>query len=576
LKTSSGKQYIAYDTETTGLRPYDGDRMFCYSTCTTEGLKSARRIDGPKTRRLLNTRKLKNLWLDENTAKIFHNAKFDLTFTERFLGRRMKGEIHDTLAMSRILQNLAHSHALKHICWVLCGYTREDEVAVKGHGVDYSKVPQDEMDEYAANDAERTMLLFLLWWKEIQKDKGAFDAYNTEIALIRPTMAMEKRGVRLNPEATEKMLEQLAQDCKRLEHLLWAYAGGRFDVDSHPQLARILFDNLHLPVLQRTPTGKPSTGKPVLLQLRGKHKIINTLLKYRSYSKAIPIIRGYLDFAGEDNIIHPNILLTGADTGRQACTTPNLMNVSKEQVLLNPYPVAARRLFTPREGYENYHFDYAGEELRLLVHYHKDEEFRRILLANGDAHYEAAVVFYGKTKAAKKRYRDAAKNANFALGYGAGARKVAQVLGLGEGEMRMRLKDYDARFPRARTMAKRLTAQVRSQGSVTTEFGRKIKVNPNKPYVGVNYLIQGTGADIIKRAQVRIHSYLEKVGADARLIFPIHDELVIEIPKVLKDKKGILRGIRDLMEDFPQFSVPLKVECKISQERWSEKEEVKI
>jgi len=332
-------------------------------------------------------------------------------------------------------------------------------------------------------------------------------------------------------------------------------------------------------------SGAPSTNKAVISQLREEHPhwVLDMVLKHRSWRRGSTMLGSYLDFAGEEDIIHPNIKTCGAATSRESCSNPNLQNVEKTGVLLNPFPVPSRTVFRPRPGFVNFHIDYAGIELRLLVHYSDDKRMIEAILKGEDVHALAAEVFYGdrfrRAKGSERTtLRGAAKNANFAIPYGASGKKVGATLGIGEREGMQRYAEYRRVFPGLCGLTKKIIEEVLETGHVLTAFGRKLYIPKDKPYIGTNYKVQGTAAGVIKRAQVRVNEYIQKnVGSGMQLLLPIHDEIILECERsLLPYTNEIFRDIREMMIDFPQFKVPMEIEISVATVDWEHKKEVKI
>lgn len=593
------KPVIAYDVETTGLYPHSDAKMFAYSLCDEEGNTSVQRLDGSPLRQKQGARKLQEVWSDKkkrSEEKVAHNAKFDIAFTEKFLGKRLRGHtVHCTHKMSHILQNNHPGHSLDNLAWELAEYPRIDgsmrRLAKMCGG--YHKVPERKMNEYQALDTERDMLLYLFFYPKIKKNKKFLEIYNTEIDLIWTTVDMERRGMLLHVPRTKKMIKDLQVKVDNIREKLFSEVGRRFNFRSDNELRKVLFQQYGLPVVKKTKKGKqPSTDKHVLLELREKynHPVINYILQLRSYTKGITTVEDYLDIADADGIIHTTINTCAAVTGRQSSEHPNLQNVQKSGVLLNPYPVLARDCFRPRPGYINIHIDYSGIEMRLLIEVSQEREMIDCLLhGDGDVHSLAAAVLYEslftEERDDKRRstLRGSGKNTNFAKPYGAGTAKVAQTLGLkllGKtmADAIKAVKRYEARFPKLSNLNKTISKQVLATGFVETNFGRKLYVPRDKPYMGTNYVIQGTAAGVLKRAQNRVHRYnIEKTGGEVKLLLPIHDEIVLEYPrKMMPYLPDYLRDVRKLMIDFPQFDVPLDVEAEVVTSSWEHKRKIPI
>jgi len=559
---------ISYDIETSGLSPYTTDNMFGFSTCTPDGTTQVRRLDLSPKHNQRSMDILSRMWDDPHAVIPIHNAKFDLSFTKKLLGRDPAGKLHCTLIMSWMLMNLRRGHALKPLCHDLCGFPVDDKEDLRGYE-SFQDIHPDLMNVYMARDAQRHLVLYQILKDDIFNDPGTKDCYEVEMEVMPHIMEAESRGILLDKPATKQLIVELKHnmvDCQRRVEELMGY---EINPGSPNQLRKVLFEDLGLPSGEKTPSGQLSTGKEELMVLRGKHPLVELIIEYRSWEHGIPILRNYMRFAEHDGCVHSSIQSFGAATGRMACSSPNLMNVSKEDVLLNPYPVPARRCFVARPGHTLYFFDYGGQELRFLVHYHKDPEFLQIFKDGRDAHKEAAHTLYDREDITKK-YRDAAKNANYGIGYGAGYKRLAGIINVPKDVAQTRLANYHRRFPRTKEWPKEIIQQVREIGYVTTEFSRRINVDQNKPFEGTNFLIQGTGADMIKRALIKIRKAIP--ASDAPFILPVHDELIFEISDDMLEKRrrDLLLEIKRHMEDFPRFSVPMIVECS-SGKRWSEK-----
>jgi len=578
---------IAYDVETTGLRMWNESKMFAYSTYDEDDNYSVVRVDGSRQRVKNNTRRLKKFWADESIIPVMHNAKFDLSFTGAFLQEEAwERPFHDTMVMAHIIRNDHPSHGLKQLAWELFGIPQDDEedVAkyVKKHK-NYQRVPEEIMDRYQHLDAYRTILLFCAFWPKIQENPQWLEIYNNEIELIRTTIAMEKRGILLNIKEARKLMAELNAEVKQINADLSESTGRMISVSKAVDIQWLLFQHLgYKPVKFTGKSAQPSIDKEVIAQIKLEdpdRPELDQIIKFRSYQNGAARVRSYIDLAGNDHAIHPNIKCNGAKaTGRESCSDPNLQNVDSEGKLLNPFPVPLRRVFSPREGYVNIHIDYSGIEFRINVHYSNEPEIIQIFADGGDIHsISRDEIWFRGVEGDPKMHRNASKNANFGIAFGAAVDKTAQVLGFSIEEMMPRYYAYKERWPRLCSMAQDVISWVEGHGYIDTEFGRRLQVPMSAAYRGVNYRTQGTAAGILKRAQNRVHRYLQEHIPDARLLLPIHDEIVLEYPtSESQHMDDHLRAMRLLMIDFPMIRVPLEVEAEIATTSWAEKEDLEI
>lgn len=582
---------IGYDTETTGLNPYLNDKMFAWSTCTLRGDVDVKRLD---KNRQYNIKHLRKIFDNTELAKVCHNVKFDFKMTENKLDKKYIEEsiIHDTYIQSHIVDSGIEKRGLKFLCYVLSGYKMDDEEAVKRivrEGGDYSNVPEDLMNEYQHHDARRVMLLHRFFYPKIKNNKDWLDCYNIEIQLIKDTLRMEDRGLYLDVEKAKSVRDELLSDSEKVLKEIQQAAGYNLNPKSPDQLQWFLFKKLGLPVLAITEKDKkPKTDKHVFFELHKKFpdvELLNKILQYRSWTSGAASMVNYLSFADSNNTLHPSINTCGARTGRQSCKMPNLQNVRKFGGLLDPYPVNERQIFIPRPGYLNIHIDYSGIELRLLIHFSKDKILVDAIKDKLDIHNFVAGKVLGsrftKLKEGTKQFkilRDACKNNNFAIPYGSGPAKVAKIFNY---DLREGSKIYNAYkhfFPNLVGLNNKYSKLAREDGFVTSPFGRRYSNNKVTAYTALNTLIQGTGGDILKRAQVRIAKYLrEKTSNEVKMLLSIHDEIILEYPKNrMREYKGFLLDVRKLAIDFDMFNVPLEIGIQIVTKDWSKKRGIKL
>lgn len=586
---------LAFDTETTGLNRHGVTpaRMFTYSTCTESGAISVNRLDGSAVRSTQNRNRLEQIIDNPETILTCHKLIFDAGHTEAFLGRKLSKLIrgsHCTLLMSRVLQNNHPTHGLGDLCWELAGIPKADDNAIKPYtkgGQSYQNVPEALMTRYQARDAERGMLLYLFFWQKIQASKQTLDCYLAERDVIVPTLAMEDRGVMIDVARTNRLIAKLQIDAEKVLEKLKAIIGETIKPGT-VKWKDYIFNKLKIPVIKKSAkTGDPKYDKEtkrfLLENCKPEHKpLIDLSMQYSAWTHGVSTLNGYLRRRDSNDILHPIINTCEAITWRESCEDPNLHNVEKTGVLLNPYPVPARTCFRPRPGYVHFHLDYSGQEARLLIHYSGDYILLKICNeGNGDTHTFVAGLFYGKRfteeidKSKRKTMRDATKNGFFCVSYGGAAPKLAATIKVSNQEGIAAIRRLREACPKLVGLMPTIISQVKRIGYIESVFGSRCYVPREQAYMGVNYLIQHTAACMLKRGQPRVHDYLEAAtGGEMKLLLPIHDELIIECPRNrLQDAKEVLKHVGHLMTDFPgRFKVPMKVEIDIATYDWSKKE----
>jgi len=593
-------EYVAFDTETTGLNPWLGAKIFAFSTCDEDENYEVWRLDGkdgndPE----IGRRQLQKLiWQAERgeVCLIMANAKFDIRMTEHLLGYRFaeKIQFHDVLIQAHMLMNNHPNLRLKDLAWEFAGIPKDDEAAIKPYyrgtddkgdeTIDYSRVPPHLMHEYQERDVERTMLLHLFLWQKIRRNRTWKKLYGWEMDLIRTTLRMEERGIMLNREHCTHLSQKLATDAEQILDDCEEQMGRRINLGNDGKVRELLFQDLEFPIIKTTKTGLASVDKDTLreLKIRYDHPVLDMVLKYRSWTKGSKMFEGYIGFADADDAVHPDIRTCGAGTGRETCRKPNLQNVAKSKSYLNPFPVPAREAFRPRPGFVNFHLDYSGIEFRMAVILTGDEQLLQLVRDGTDLHVKGAELLIpelweeAEDEDARGILRGSVKNANFAKMYGAGMDKVGATVGVPV--TREDFKRYDSVFGALDSSAKKIVRFARNHGYVETIHGRRLWVPADKIYAATNYKIQGGAAEFLKIAQVRVHGYLEKeTRGEAKLLLPIHDEVVLEWPRtLLADARHHLRKIRELMIDFPMLAAPLDVDVEVATIDWAHKKSFSI
>ncbi len=612
--TYKNKARSAFDVETTGLSPYK-DRIFAFAFCDSNFNTQIHRVDGKNGEHPDDAWQILQDYFDDiSVAKIAHNLKFDLSFT-KMAGIKIpeRTEFHDTMMMSRILRNLHPKHDLGALALEIFGWSesRDEKITklFKAYG-NYSKIPVNEMDLYQDDDVVRTQLLDQVMYPDIISDTRLFHDYINEIWLCLTTQRVEEFGIKIYRPNCDELIEELQVKLEEVRKETYKQFGEYINWNTDAQVGRILFNKLRLPPLKKTKTGKFSTKKDILFELQeaNPHPVFDLIFKTRSYTNGIANVENYIRCAGEDNIIHANFNTNAAKTSRQTANNPNVQNTQKEGALKNPFPVNARRCFVVHPDYDTILIDYKGIEMRLIVGACGEEELIGIIKENGDVHLPAAECFYdsifmehdacfkyfisidkefkakmpkGQTeleklfKVCRKTLRNAAKNGHFAVGYGAGAPKLAPTLNLSVKQAFDGYKRYKARFPRVANFTKQIAVEVKEFGYIINSFGRRFNVMRNKAYVGGNYRIQSDGAGILKRAENRVNEYsITYLNDLLRLQNKVHDELILAKHKSLKPfENTILHHVSNLMTYMPEINVPLEVEFKRTITTWDKAKE---
>lgn len=401
--------------------------------------------------------------------------------------------------------------------------------------------------------------------------------YELEKKLTPVVKEMEKIGIKADPRCFAELGKSLEEDTKALKQKIFQKAGREFNPNSSQQVSEVLFHKLNIAPkgLKKTPGGVVSTSSPELRKIKAAHPIIGLILKYRELFK---MKSGFVDslsktINSQDKRIHPHFNQLGAETGRMSCSEPNLQNIPTRGELGRDI----RRCFIPEAGFEFLSADYSQIELRIAASFSADEKMTELFKKGKDVHkFTAEAIFQLKEDEVGEKERELAKTLNFGLIYGMGPRAIAERAGISFEEAQEFQQKYFATFPALAEFREGLIGEVREKGFTETIFGRKRflqEINSIDPRLraqaermAVNAKIQGSNADIIKLAMVKIK---EKgvIDNDCRLLLQIHDELLFEIRKEKTKEKA--SAIKKIMEDVVKLRVPLRVEIKTGK-NWGE------
>jgi DNA polymerase-1 len=453
-----------------------------------------------------------------------------------------------------------------------------EDVAGKGaKQITFNQVDVDRETEYSAEDADVTLRLHLALWPKIEALPRLKQLYETiEQPLVAVLYRMERTGVLVDPELLKIQSAQLAARMLELQAQAHIEAGGAFNVDSPKQLQEILFGKLGIPVIRKTPTGQPSTAEDVLEELAAAHSLPKLILEYRGVAKLKSTYTEKLpeQINPQTGRIHTSYHQGVAATGRLSSTDPNLQNIP----IRTPEGRRIRQAFVAPPGHSLIAADYSQIELRIMAHLSGDEALLRAFAEDRDIHRATAAEVFGTSLAAVSAdQRRSAKAINFGLIYGMSAFGLARQLGIGRGEAQKYVELYFERYPGVKRYMDETRRQAREAGFVETVFGRRLYLpeiqsrnQALRQYAersAINAPMQGTAADIIKRAMIDVDAWLQSSRVPARLIMQVHDELVLEAAD--SAVQSVSEQLRERMANAAQLKVPLKVDVGVGR-NWDE------
>ena len=510
---------------------------------------------------------------------IMHHAKYDLNVLARH-GLRVDGRVFDTMIAAQLLAPEGKA-GLKELAKVRLGVDMTPIDDLIGNERTMAQVSIGRAAPYACADADLTLRLADAFEPELRQ-RDQWDLFtDVEMPLVPVLAAMERRGMAADRERLERMSHDLGARLEELEHKVRELAGHQINLNSHKQLTALLFDELGLRVMARTRSGAPSTKGEVLEKLRDAHPIVGLILEQRGLSKLKSTYADALPelIHPETGRIHTSFNQCGARTGRMSASRPNLQNVPTRTELGQK----VRAVFVAPEGHLLLACDYSQIEMRVLAHLSKDPELCAAFQRGEDVHATTAAAVFGVSlKEVSDEQRQLAKAVNFGLIYGMTAKGLARRRGLSEGEAETFMEAYFQRFAGVRAFRDELIRRARDQGGAETLLGRQRslpEINNDDDWdarskaerQALNTPIQGSAADLIKLAMVRVDGRLREEGLEARMVLQVHDELLLEVPEA--ELERIVDLVVTEMEQVHSLDVPLTVDAKVGK-NWLEMEEV--
>lgn len=574
---------VAIDTETTSLNPMQAKLVgisFCIESQHAVYLPLKHDyLDAPQQLELkLVLQKLKP-WLENpDKPKLGQNLKYDKHVFANH-GLCMNGIVHDTLLQSYVLEShMPHSMdslAQRHLNVKTISY---DEVTGKGaRRLAFAQVPIEDATNYAAEDADVTYRLHQLLYPQIQADSRQIHIYrNIEMPAMEVLFEMERHGVLLDRQLLQIQSQELNEKLYDLEQKAFTLAEQPFNLNSPKQIQEILFDQLKLPVIKKTPKGAPSTNEDVLQKLALDYPLPKILLDYRTLAKLKSTYTDKLPqmINTDTGRIHTNYAQAVAVTGRLASSDPNLQNIP----VRTTEGRRIREAFVAPSGYQIVSADYSQIELRIMAHISQDEGLLRAFAAGEDIHSATASEIFAlprdEVDQEKRRY---AKVINFGLIYGMSEFGLATQLGIERNAARAYMDRYFARYPGVAEYMQRTRETAKTSGYVETVLGRRLwlsdinNTNNNRRQAAeraaINAPMQGTAADIIKLAMIAVHQWLKRGKYQTKLIMQVHDELVLEVPE--HEIEMIRAELPQYMSNVINLDVPLLVEVGIG-DNWEQ------
>ena len=568
---------LAVDTETTSLNYMDA-QLVGLSLSIKEGeaayipvmhdyMGAPQQLD-----RDFVLKQLKPLLEDSSRPKVGQNLKYDMHILANH-GINLEGVSEDTMLESYVISSTSR-HDLDSLALSYLDHTtiHFEEVAGKGaKQLTFNQVDIEQAGLYAAEDADITLRLHNRLKSKLAKEPELEEVYrDIEIPLVPVLCRIERHGTLIDISMLHQHSRVLGERMLEIEKQAYELAGEEFNLGSPKQLQAILYEKLQLPVLKKTPKGQPSTAEPVLQELALDYPLPQAILEYRSFSKLKSTYTDKLPLQVNPTTgrIHTSYHQAVTATGRLSSSSPNLQNIP----VRTEEGRKIRQAFIAPPGHSLLAADYSQIELRIMAHLSADEGLLEAFRQERDVHCSTAAEVFGVAfDAVTAEQRRRAKAINFGLIYGMSAFGLARQLGISRKEAQNYMTLYFSRYPRVHDYMEQIRQQAAENGYVETLFGRRLylpEINSRNGMrrqaaerAAINAPMQGTAADIIKKAMVRVDGWLKASGFNAHVIMQVHDELVLEVPDALIEP--VTKGLLHCMSDTVTLDVPLTVDVGV-------------
>ena len=577
-------ELTAFDTETTSINYMQAEIVgLSLSVTANEAAYIPLAHDYPGAPDQLSReevlQKLRGWLEDDSKKKVGHHIKYDAHILARY-DIALAGMQFDSMLESYVLNSVATRHDMDSVARQYLGRETIHYEDVAGKGVKqltFNQVDLETAAPYAAEDADITLQLHQTLWQQLSGIAALKSIYeDIEQPLVPILLEMEETGVLVDRKMLNTQSGELAKKMIELESKAHELAGGPFNLGSPKQLQQILFEQLGLPIIRKTPKGQPSTAEDVLVELAGDYELPAVIIEYRSVSKLKSTYTDKLplQIAEITGRIHTSYHQAVAATGRLSSTDPNLQNIP----IRTPEGRRIRQAFVAPEGQVLLAADYSQIELRIMAHLSEDPSLVKAFANEQDVHRATAAEVFGMTpNEVTDDQRRSAKAINFGLMYGMSAFGLAKQLGISRGEAQEYVDLYFDRHPGVKAYMDATREKASADGYVETVFGRRLYLpeinarNANRRQyaerTAINAPMQGTAADIIKKAMIAVHHWLHDERPGARMIMQVHDELVFEVDKDNIDH--VRERVIELMNAAATLSVPLRVDAGVGA-NWDE------
>ncbi|WP_372366493.1 DNA polymerase I [Candidatus Uabimicrobium sp. HlEnr_7] len=568
------QKLFVFDVETDSLEPLDAN-IVGMSFCTAKNdacYVPIAHIHQQKSWQELATKYLQPIFANKSIKKGAHNIKYDYSVLINN-GWQCENIYFDTMILSYLLEPNENRHGLDHLAEKMLKYQTISYESICGKGkkqISFAEADLEKAKQYASEDADICWQLYEILRDQVQEKNVQEVCEKIELPLLNVLSEMEQCGIRVDCDLLKNMSQKMQKQIETLEKEIYDLAGQEFNIKSTQQLGYILFEKLQIPPLKKTSKTKSySTGHDVLEKLANQgHALPAKLLNYRELTK---LKSTYVDALPKlvhpkTSRVHTSFNQVVAATGRLSSTNPNLQNIP----IRTEMGKEIRAAFIPAENQILISADYSQIELRIMAHYCEDETLVSAFKNGEDIHLRtASEVFDIPIETVPAELRRAAKSINFGLLYGMGDFRLAQELNISRKEARNYIASYFEKMPRIQTFCDEIIEKAKEAGHVRTYFGRLRQIpeinsrNKTRQKQGerlaVNTIIQGTAADIIKLAMIKLQQNIHTNNLKANLLLQVHDELVLECPK--QEQENIISILKESMENIVSLKVPLTVEA---------------